>query len=193
VIEAKPPARAVDDTAASAQIDRYWQRYKPVLVTNLRDWLLIGEREGRRVHLERFTLAATEPEFWALAEHPQAAQTRLGAAFADFLARALTHAAPLAAPRHLATLLASYAREALHRVDAASPAAQTQLEALKASLQDALGAHFTGGRAGTSSAPPWFKPCSTACSPPGCCATSKGRARQHGSTGAPPPTICTCP
>ena len=144
VIEAKPPARAVDDTAASAQIDRYWQRYKLVLVTNLRDWLLIGEREGRRVTLERFTLAATEAEFWALAEHPQAAQTRLGTAFADVLARVLTHAAPLAEPRDLAALLASYAREALHRVDVAGPAAQIQLEALKTSLQDALGAHFTG-------------------------------------------------
>ncbi len=49
VIEVKAPAEAVDDTVASAQVDKYWARYKLVLVTNLRDWLLIGERLGERV------------------------------------------------------------------------------------------------------------------------------------------------
>jgi hypothetical protein len=36
VIEVKAPAEAVDETAASKQIDKYWDRYKLVLVTNLR-------------------------------------------------------------------------------------------------------------------------------------------------------------
>ena len=67
VIEVKAPAEAVDDTAASKQIDKYWDRYKLVLVTNLRDWLLIGERNGQRVKLERFVLAANEKDFWEFA------------------------------------------------------------------------------------------------------------------------------
>lgn len=47
VIEIKSPAEPVDDTATSAQVSKYWGRYKLVLVTNLRDWLLIGERGGQ--------------------------------------------------------------------------------------------------------------------------------------------------
>lgn len=57
VIEVKAPAEAVDDTATTGQITKYWARYKLVLVTNLRDWLLLGERGGQRVTLERFSLA----------------------------------------------------------------------------------------------------------------------------------------
>ena len=56
VIEVKAPAEPVDDTATTGQITKYWDRYKLVLVTNLRDWLLLGERQGQRVTLERFSL-----------------------------------------------------------------------------------------------------------------------------------------
>ena len=76
VIEVKSPAEAVDDTATSQQIGKYWDRYKLVLVANLRDWLLIGERDGQRVGLERFALADDEASFWALAAHPAQAQTQ---------------------------------------------------------------------------------------------------------------------
>jgi fido (protein-threonine AMPylation protein) len=142
VIEVKSPAEAVDDTAVSEQIDKYWTRYRLVLVTNLRDWLLIGERQGKRVDLERHTLAASETAFWKLSEHPDKAQKAHGEAFADFLARVLRHAAPLADPKDLAWLLASYAREARHRVEHAPPAAEKQLGALKNSLETALGVEF---------------------------------------------------
>lgn len=120
VIEVKSPAEPVNDTATTQQISKYWDRYKLVLVTNLRDWLLIGERDGKRVTLERFTLAADEAGFWALASHPVKAQATQGEAFEDFLARVLLHNAPLADPKDLAALLASYAREARHRVMAAA-------------------------------------------------------------------------
>ena len=142
VIEVKSPAEAVDDTAVSEQIDKYWTRYRLVLVTNLRDWLLIGERQGKRVNLERHTLAASESAFWKLAEHPDKVQHERGEAFADFLARVLRHAAPLADPKDLAWLLASYAREARHRVEHAPPAAEKQLTAFKKSLETALGVEF---------------------------------------------------
>ena len=146
VIEVKSPAEAVNDTATSQQISKYWSRYQLVLVTNLRDWMLIGERGGQRVTLERFTLAADEAGFWALAAHPAKAQATLGEAFEDFLARVLQHNAPLADPKDLAALLASYAREARHRIMAAGDVAIAPLNALKASLEKALGLTFEGDK-----------------------------------------------
>ena len=148
VIEVKAPAEAVDDTATTGQIAKYFDRYKLVLVTNLRDWLLIGERGRQRVTLERFKLAADEASFWHLCDHPVKAQTDLGEAFQDFLARVLLHNAPLADPKDLAALLASYAREARHRVEHASDAAAKQLQALQKSLESSLGVTFNANEGG---------------------------------------------
>lgn len=148
VIEVKSPAEAVNDTATSQQISKYWSRYQLVLVTNLRDWMLIGERGGQRVTLERFTLAADEASFWALAAQPAKAQATLGEAFEDFLARVLQHNAPLADPKDLAALLASYAREARHRVEHASNTAAKQLQALQKSLESSLGVTFNASEGG---------------------------------------------
>ncbi|TXI51090.1 MAG: DNA methyltransferase [Lysobacter sp.] len=142
VVEVKSPSDAVDDIASSKQIDKYWARYQLVLVTNLRDWLLLGERDGQRVTLERYTLAADEALFWDAARHAQTASKTHGEAFCDFLTRVLRHNAPLSDPKDLAWLLASYAREARHRVEHAPPQAIKQLDALKSSLEDALGVHF---------------------------------------------------
>jgi hypothetical protein len=144
VIEVKAPAEAVDDTVTTGQVSKYWDRYKLVLVTNLRDWLLIGERSGQRVTLERFRLTADEAGFWILAAHPTKAQTEQGGAFEDFLERVLLHNAPLGDPKDLAALLASYAREARYRMDAAGEEATHPLEALKKSLETALGMTFAG-------------------------------------------------
>jgi len=148
VIEVKAPAEPVDDTATTSQISKYFDRYKLVLVTNLRDWLLIGERAAQRVTLERFRLAADEASFWNLTAHPVKAQTDLGEAFQDFLARVLLHNAPLADPKDLAALLASYAREARHRVEHASDAAAKQLQALQKSLESSLGVTFNADEGG---------------------------------------------
>ncbi len=142
VIEVKAPAEAVDDTAASKQVDKYWARYKLVLVTNLRDWLLIGERNGQRVQLERYVLAASEADFWEFAAHPQKAQESHGEAFADFLSRVLTHNAPLSDPKDVAALLASYAREARHRIELAGSVGASPLASVKKSLEAALGVKF---------------------------------------------------
>lgn len=148
VIEVKAPAEPVDDTAATEQITKYWDRYKLVLVTNLRDWLLLGERQGQRVTLERFSLAPNESSFWALAAHPTKAQAEQGEAFEDFLARVLQHNAPLADPKDLAALLASYAREARHRVEHATDTAAKQLEAFQQSLETSLGVTFNANEGG---------------------------------------------
>lgn len=131
VIEVKAPSEPVDDIATTAQIAKYWDRYKLVLVTNLRDWLLIGERNGARVQLERYVLAIDDAAFWLLAAHPSKAQACVGQTFEDFLARVLVHDAPLVEPKDLAFLLASYAREARHRVENSDAEAAQQLDALK--------------------------------------------------------------
>ncbi|MEO6563428.1 MAG: type ISP restriction/modification enzyme [Nitrosospira sp.] len=146
VLEVKAPNEEVNDICVTEQINKYWNRYKLVLVTNLRDWLLIGVRDGQRVSLERYTLAASETEFWMLAAHPQQAEAEHGDSFVDFLCRVLRHNAPLSDPKDLAWLLASYAREARHRVERAvtiNSQATKQIEALKNSLEVALGVAFT--------------------------------------------------
>lgn len=148
VIEVKSPSEPVDDIATSNQIAKYWGRYKLVLVTNLREWLLLGERLGKRVTLERFSLASDEATFWATCGHPSTADAQLGKAFEDFLSRVLTHNAPLADPQDLAALLASYAREARHRVEHAAPTAAKQLQALQNSLENSLGLTFSKDEGG---------------------------------------------
>jgi hypothetical protein len=149
VIEVKSVAEPVDITTSSPQIDKYWKRYKLVLVTNLRDWQLIGERKGRRVALERYTLALDEASFWRdMAGHPVNAEQAHGTAFVDFLQRVLQHSAPLADPQALASLLASYAREARHRVEHASADANKQLDSLQKSLETSLGVRFNAEEGG---------------------------------------------
>jgi hypothetical protein len=57
VVEVKGLAEPVLAIADTAQISRYWQRYRLVLVTNYRDFLLVGvDARGQPVRLEGFTL-----------------------------------------------------------------------------------------------------------------------------------------
>jgi hypothetical protein len=110
--------------------------YGQVLVTNLRQFLLVGRGEkGGPVRLESlYSLAASEAEFWDLAAHPRRAVERHGTEFGEFLTRAMLHAAPLVAPEDVAWFLASYARDARSRLE------RTDLPALaniRAALEEA--------------------------------------------------------
>ena len=141
--------KAADDdawlTAASDQVSRYWERYRLVLVTNTRDFVLVGEdASGRPVKLETFRLAANAEEFAQRLESPRAFASEVGAGLGEYLCRALAHRARLAEPRDLAWLLASHARDALARVEAAGDA--PSLEAVRAALEEALGVRFEGER-----------------------------------------------
>ena len=141
--------KAADDdawlTAVGNQVSRYWGRYRLVLVTNLRDFVLIGEdAAGRPVKLETFRLAVSSVDFWRKVERPRAFARESGAALAEYLARALSHRAALAEPKDLAWLLASYARDGLARVEAAGDA--PALATVRAALEDALGVRFEGAR-----------------------------------------------
>ena len=101
VIEVKP---ANDDawlTADSAQVSKYWGLYRLVLVTNTRDFVLLGENaNGNPAKLETFRLATSAAEFEKALQHPRAFANKIAPALAEYLGRALSHLAALAeAPR----------------------------------------------------------------------------------------------
>ena len=141
--------KAVDDdawlTAAGDQVSRYWGRYRLVLVTNTRDFVLVGEDvAGRPAKLETFRLADSADDFRHQLEKPRAFARAAGAGLGEYLGRALSHRAALAEPKDLAWLLASYARDGLARVEAAGDA--PALATVRAALEDALGVRFEGER-----------------------------------------------
>ena len=145
VVEVKP----VDDdawlTASGDQASRYRGRYGLVLVTNTRDFVLLGEdAAGNPVKLETFRLADTAEEFESRLETPRAFAGDVGAALGEYLCRALSHRASLTEPKDLAWLLASYARDGLARVEAAGDA--PSLAAVRSALEEALGVRFEGDR-----------------------------------------------
>lgn len=142
VIEAKATSDDSFVTADGKQVTRYWERYQLVLVTNYRDFVLVGRgNAGVPKKLETFRLAENEAKFWALAATPRAADNRLGKRFLEFLRRVLLHAAPLADPRDLAWFLASYARDAAARIEEADLPA---LASLRDALEECLGLRFEG-------------------------------------------------
>ena len=145
VVEVKP---ADDDawlTASGDQASRYWGRYRLVLVTNTRDFVLLGEdAAGRPAKLETFRLAESAEQFELRLEKPRAFADEVGAGLGEYLCRALSHRASLTEPKDLAWLLASYARDGLARVEAAGDA--PSLAAVRSALEEALGVRFEGER-----------------------------------------------
>ena len=145
VVEVKPTDDDAWLTAEGAQVSRYWGRYRLVLVTNTRDFVLLGEdAAGRPARLETFRLAGSAQDFESRLETPRAFARDVGAGLGEYLCRALSHRASLTEPRDLAWLLASYARDGLARVEAAGDA--PSLRAVRSALEEALGVRFEGER-----------------------------------------------
>ena len=148
VIEVKPVEDDAWDTAAGTQVSKYWEKYRLVLVTNYRDFVLQGEvapgkavnLPGKAVNLESFRLADSAEDFWKKVEHPRSFARAKGTALVEYLIRILSYRATIAEPRDLATLMASYARDGLARVEAAGE--QTSLVVLRKALEEALGIQF---------------------------------------------------
>jgi len=129
--------------ADGEQVSRYWDKYRQVLVTNLRDFVLVGQdSDGRQVKLETYRLAPSERAFWSAVSSNALADAQ-GDRFVDFLKRVLLQSAALTTPQDVARFLASYAREARVRVEKSKLAA---LKDLRAALEQALGLTFEGGR-----------------------------------------------
>ena len=143
VVEVKPADDDTWQTANSDQVSRYWDRYRLVLVTNTRDFILIGEdAAGGSAKLESFRISDNAEEFDRLLETPRKLAHEVSVGLSEYLVRALSHRARLAEPKDLAWLLASHARDALARVEAAGDA--PSLAAVKAALEEALGVRFEG-------------------------------------------------
>ena len=126
-------------------MSKYWGLYRIVLVTNTRDFVLLGEdAAGQPVKLETFRLADSADDFDQLLQKPRAFARDVGAGLGEYLSRALSHTASLAEPRDLAWLLASYARDGLARVEANGDA--PSLATVRSALEEALGVKFEGDR-----------------------------------------------
>ncbi len=137
VVEVKPASDDAWLTADGCQVSRYWDKYRLVLVTNTRDFVLVGEdAAGNPAKLETFRLAESAEAFDSRLERPPAFAKGVGAALGEYLSRAMSHRASLVEPKDLAWLMASYARDGLARVEAAgdAPALRTVREALEAGL-----------------------------------------------------------
>ena len=145
VVEVKPPDDDAWLTAEGDQVSRYWDRYRLVLVTNTRDFVLLGsDTDGNPDKLETFSLAKSAAAFGSMLQRPRVSAREVGAALGEYLCRALSHRATLAEPRDLAWLLASYARDGLARVEAAGDA--SSLVTVRSALEEALGVQFRGER-----------------------------------------------
>ena len=143
VIEVKPVADDAWLISASDQVTGYWKEYRQVLVTNLRDFVLVGEDgAGNPVRLESFCLASSAAEFDAKLARPRAFANEVGPGLVEYLTRVLSHAASLTEPKDLAWLLASYARDGLARVEKAGDA--HSLATLREALEGSLGVKFEG-------------------------------------------------
>jgi len=143
-IEVKGTSDDAFAIAASEQVARYVERYGLVLVTNLRDFVLVGKNaEGSGVRtLESCSLATSEAAFWAKVQQPRKYAEEAGEGLTEFLRRVLLHNAPLSDPKDIAWFLASYARTARLRLEQRHelPA----LDALRSQLEESLGLKFEG-------------------------------------------------
>ncbi len=145
VLEVKPVGDDAWLTAEGDQVSKYWNKYRLVLVTNTRDFVLLGEDEaGRPAKLETFRLAQSAEEFESSLEKPRAFAGKTSAGLGEYLSRSLSHRATLVEPKDLAWLLASYARDGLARVEAAGDA--PSLAAVRSALEEALGVRFEGDK-----------------------------------------------
>jgi hypothetical protein len=142
VIEVKPVRGDAWLTAEGEQVTRYWGKYRQVLVTNYRDFVLVGpDAEGRPAKLESFRVAENERAFWAATAHPRALAEKSGIRFEEYILRVMRHAAQLVAPEDVAWFLASYARDARARIQAVDLPA---LATVRTALEEALGLKFEG-------------------------------------------------
>lgn len=142
VIEVKPLADKSWQTAKGKQATKYFDRYRLVLVTNYREFRLIGEDDaGKPVEREFFSLAVDEPSFWSMAAHPVKSAKEQGTHLGEFLRRVMMNAAPLTRPEDIAWFLASYARDALATLEEKDG---KTLAPLRTALETALGIKFEG-------------------------------------------------
>lgn len=141
VIEIKGTKDDVKKIAVSEQVQRYWERYGQVLVTNYRDFLLLGkDNQGNLIELEQYSLATTESEFWTKTANSRQFAQEHEERFVEYLKRVMLQAASISSPSDVAWFLASYARDAKSRLE--QHAHLSALSNIRKALEDALGIKF---------------------------------------------------
>jgi hypothetical protein len=141
-VEIKGTGDSVDIIKDTTQVAKYLGKYGQVLVTNYRDFLLVTLDENKTPKaLERYSIAEDEKAFWDKADGHRAITETENERFVEFLKRVMLHRAPLAKPEDVAWFLASYARDARARVDAADVSA---LATIRKALEESLGIKFEG-------------------------------------------------
>ncbi|MFN5516376.1 MAG: type ISP restriction/modification enzyme [Cyanobacteriota bacterium] len=140
VIEAKGTGDDAWVTANTKQVSKYWDKYRQVLVTNYRDFVLIGQdANGQPAKLETYRLAENEKEFWQKAQNPRTFAQEHEEQITEYLKRVMLQQATITSPQDLALFLASYAKDARARVEKSDlPALQT----IRTALEEALGINF---------------------------------------------------
>ena len=142
VIEVKPLSDDTWQTAKGEQATKYFEHYRLVLLTNYREFRLIGEGDnGKPAEREYFSLAPDENAFWSLAAHPVKSAREMAAQVGEFLHRVMLNAAPLDRPEDVAWFLASFARDARAKLETND---SSSLGPLRGSLETALGIKFEG-------------------------------------------------
>lgn len=140
VVEVKGFDDDAFEVAGSRQVRKYWSKYQQVLVTNYREFVLVGRGpDGKQAILESHRLAPSAGEFKKLLRHPRQAGGAHGEALVEFLRRALLHAAPITTPLDLAATLAGYAKQARERIATSNLPA---LRNVRTALESALGVEF---------------------------------------------------
>ena len=155
VIEAKGTGDDAWVTVDTKQVSKYWDKYRQVLVTNYRDFVLLGQDDkGQPAKLETYRLAANEKEFWQKAQNPRAFAQEYEEQITKYLKRVMLQQAAITSPQVLAQFLASYAKNALARIEKSDLPA---LETLRKALEEALGIKFTGDKKDPKKGERFFK------------------------------------
>ncbi|MGA9324395.1 MAG: hypothetical protein WBW06_25385 [Xanthobacteraceae bacterium] len=132
VIEVKGLADETWQTAKSFQATKYFDLYRLVLITNYRDFRLIGEDGvGKATEIDRYTIAEDEATFWKMTVNPGPIAHAHAVHFDEFLRRVMMAKAPLVKAEHLAWFLASYAKDALKNINEKDAIWSLCLNALK--------------------------------------------------------------
>ena len=96
VVEVKSSHEDMQAWAVREQVGRYWTRYRLVLMTNLREFVLLGEDSaGHEATLETFQLAGSDEEFDRRLQTPRTFAREVGTGLGEYLCRALSHRAAL--------------------------------------------------------------------------------------------------
>lgn len=144
VLEVKSTAEEIENIVQTEQIGKYLAKYGQLLITNYRDFLLVGQdKQGQPLPLELYRLAADEKEFWQKVQKPTIFAQEHEEQITEYLKRVLLRQTNITTPQNLAWFLASYAKDAKARVNKSDAPA---LHHIRHALEESLGIAFEGDK-----------------------------------------------